>query len=129
MPTSISLHLPWKVSPSSLDGLVIDVPTASTSTLAQIKIQKPVKGSASQTQTKSYSLKSQSSTLRSKENNGTSTQLIAMAGGNSIAESKEENQRMLEGDSMYVMLPQSHSQQGRYVFGMYTKMADHTAAR
>jgi hypothetical protein len=84
--------------------------------MAQLKIQTPVKGSASQTQMKSYSLRSYSTLIRPKENGAETTQLIAMAGGHNSTDGNDVDHGLAEADSLHVMLPQSHSQQGRYVF-------------
>ena len=107
------------MSPSALDGLVIDLPSVSTSTLAQVQIQTPVMGSATQMQTRSYSLRSRRGGHRKPavESGGSVTQLIAMAGGQVASDADVEELGNQEGESLQVMLPLSHAKPGRFVFG------------
>lgn len=112
------MKIPEDVSPDSLDGLMIDVPSSSASTLAQMRIQTPLKGSASQTQIKSYSLKSCKSIQRPRGDDMNSTQLIAMAGGlENESNNGNDEPYLQEGLSFQVLLPIAGSHPGRYGFG------------
>lgn len=111
------VKIPEEISPDALDGLVIKVPSSSASTLAKVKIQTPAKGSASQTQTKSYLLRSHNSVHRPRGNGLNSTQLIAMAGGLENDDNDANDEPYLqEGLSFQVLLPLSGSHPGRYGF-------------
>ncbi|UZJ51138.1 hypothetical protein CBS101457_000458 [Exobasidium rhododendri] len=111
-----AIKIPEGLPPSTLDGLVITVPTTTTSTLAKIQIQAPVRGSATQVQTKSYTLKGRKKTQASKDHDKAVTQLIAMAGGRKASDEDAEELDSKEGDSFQIMVPHSQSRSGRYVF-------------
>lgn len=98
---------------------MIGVPSASSSTLAKVHIETPVKGSATLTQTRDYSLCSRLDGPRSRihEKRETDTQLIAMGGGYLPSDVDSGKSANREGESMQVLLPHSQSRPGRYLFG------------
>lgn len=108
-----------QISPSILDGTVIKVPTStcsSQSILAEVDIDRPSKSGA---KPRKYHLKRQRHSQPS-QNLASSTQLIAMAGGNESLLGGGREESSVDIRSFRVLLPDSGAQAGCYIPGKST---------